>query len=184
MSMQTGLATSTTQLRSYAPATDVSVAAPAPQLDIARAGPVAAGRNPRTEPGPIRFIIIALAIAFLSIFVVLPLVVVFASAFSKGIVAYLAALAEPEALAAIKLTYEKLPAVVGLDAGRKDGAPVVFDKASRKRAGNVSEAAGGPAPWKQNIRGPTAVFSTRAKKARSWVDEARQANNSLLVEAT
>jgi sulfate transport system permease protein len=104
MSMQTGLATSTTQLRSYAPATDVSVAAPAPQLDIARAGPVAAGRNPRTEPGPIRFIIIALAIAFLSIFVVLPLVVVFASAFSKGIVAYLAALAEPEALAAIKLT--------------------------------------------------------------------------------
>ena len=74
MSMQTGLATSTTQLRSYAPATDVSVAAPAPQLDIARAGPVAAGRNPRTEPGPIRFIIIALAIAFLSIFVVLPLV--------------------------------------------------------------------------------------------------------------
>ncbi|HAQ81073.1 MAG: sulfate ABC transporter permease subunit CysW [Bradyrhizobium sp. PARBB1] len=102
--MQTGLATSTTQLRSYAPATDVSVAAPAPQLDIARAGPVAAGRNPRTEPGPIRFIIIALAIAFLSIFVVLPLVVVFASAFSKGIVAYLAALAEPEALAAIKLT--------------------------------------------------------------------------------
>ena len=36
--------------------------------------------------------------------IVLPLVVVFASAFSKGIVAYLAALAEPEALAAIKLT--------------------------------------------------------------------------------
>ncbi|WP_456763090.1 sulfate ABC transporter permease subunit CysW [Bradyrhizobium sp. USDA 4011] len=51
-----------------------------------------------------RLIIIALAVAFLSIFVVLPLVVVFASAFSKGIVAYFAALAEPEALAAIKLT--------------------------------------------------------------------------------
>ncbi|WFU31757.1 molybdopterin-dependent oxidoreductase [Bradyrhizobium brasilense] len=88
------------------------------------------------------------------------------------------------ALAAIKLTSERLPAVIGLDAGRKDDAPVVFDKASRKRAGNVSEAAGGPAPWKQNIRGPTAVFSTRAKKARNWVDEARQANNKLLVEAT
>ena len=104
MSMQTGLATSTTQLRTYAPATDVSVAAPAPRLEIARVEPVAARRNPRTEPGPIRLIIIALAIAFLSIFVVLPLVVVFASAFSKGIVAYFAALAEPEALAAIKLT--------------------------------------------------------------------------------
>lgn len=104
MSMQTGLATSTTQLRTYAPATDVSVAAPAPRLDIARTEPVTARRNPRTEPGPIRLIIIALAIAFLSVFVVLPLVVVFASAFSKGVVAYFAALAEPEALAAIKLT--------------------------------------------------------------------------------
>ncbi len=68
--------------------------------------------------------------------------------------------------------------MIGLDAGRKDDAPVVFDKASRKRAGNVSEAAGGPAPWKQNIRGPTAVFSTRARKARNWVDEARQANSA------
>ncbi|QIG97555.1 molybdopterin-dependent oxidoreductase [Bradyrhizobium sp. 6(2017)] len=102
----------------------------------------------------------------------------------------IAAVAAPDrrtahaALAAIKLTSERLPSVIGLDAGRKDDAPVVFDKASRKRAGNVSEAAGGPAPWKQNIRGPTAVFSTRAKKARNWVDEARQANNRLLVEAT
>ena len=88
------------------------------------------------------------------------------------------------ALAAIKLTSERLPAVIGLDASRRDDAPVVFDRASRKRAGNVSEAAGGPAPWKQNIRGPTAVFSTRAKKARNWVDAARQASNKLLVEAT
>ncbi|MGY4157284.1 sulfate transport system permease protein [Bradyrhizobium sp. USDA 4461] len=104
MSMQTGLVTSTPQLRTYAPATDVSVAAPAPRLEITRATPVTAHRNPRTEPGPIRLIIIALAITFLSIFVVLPLVVVFASAFSKGVVAYVAALAEPEALAAIKLT--------------------------------------------------------------------------------
>ena len=34
--------------------------------------------NLRTEPGPVRFIIIALAVTFLSVFVVLPLVVVFA----------------------------------------------------------------------------------------------------------
>ena len=52
----------------------------------------------------VRFIIIALAVTFLTVFVVLPLVVVFASAFSKGISAYFAALAEPEALSAIKLT--------------------------------------------------------------------------------
>ena len=88
------------------------------------------------------------------------------------------------ALAAIKVTYERLPAVIGLDAGRKDDAPVVFDKANRKRAGNISEGAGGPAPWKQNVRGPTSVFAHRAGKARNWVNEARQAGSRLLVEAT
>ena len=55
--------------------------------------------------------------------------------------------------------------MVGLDAARKNDAPVVFDRANRKKAGNVSEAAGAPAPWKQNIRGPTSVFAKRAKKA-------------------
>ena len=49
-----------------------------------------------TEPGAIRFVIVALAVLFLLIFVVMPLVVVFASALSKGVMAYLAALAEPE----------------------------------------------------------------------------------------
>ncbi|MBR0797859.1 sulfate ABC transporter permease subunit CysW [Bradyrhizobium jicamae] len=104
MSMQTGVVTSPKQLRSYAPETDVSVASPAPRVETAPSRPVAAQRNLRTEPGPVRFIIITLAVAFLSVFVVLPLVVVFASAFSKGVGAYLAALAEPEALSAIRLT--------------------------------------------------------------------------------
>jgi sulfate transport system permease protein len=58
----------------------------------------------RTEPRPIRIVIIAIAVIFLTVFVVLPLVVVFAQAFSKGIGAYLAALSEPEALSAIRLT--------------------------------------------------------------------------------
>ncbi|TKW78246.1 MAG: sulfate ABC transporter permease subunit CysW [Bradyrhizobium icense] len=57
-----------------------------------------------TEPGAIRFVIVVLAVLFLLIFVVLPLVVVFVSAFSKGVTAYLAALGEPEALSAIRLT--------------------------------------------------------------------------------
>ncbi|HVV39866.1 MAG TPA: sulfate ABC transporter permease subunit CysW [Nitrobacter sp.] len=61
-------------------------------------------RDPRTEPRPVRWIIIGIAISFLSVFVVLPLVLVFAQAFGKGIGAYLAALAEPEALSAIRLT--------------------------------------------------------------------------------
>ena len=58
----------------------------------------------RTEPWLVRAVIIALAITFLTIFVVLPLVVVFAQAFSKGIGAYFSALADPEALSAIRLT--------------------------------------------------------------------------------
>src|SRR3954453_23203596 len=58
----------------------------------------------RTEPRPVRIVIIAIAVIFLSVFVVLPLVVVFAQAFSKGIGAYFAALTEPEALSAIRLT--------------------------------------------------------------------------------
>jgi sulfate transport system permease protein len=60
--------------------------------------------DPRTEPRAVRIAIIGLAMAFLSIFVVLPLLVVFAQAFSKGVGAYLAALGNPEALSAIRLT--------------------------------------------------------------------------------
>lgn len=70
----------------------------------ARAHAAAARNNLRTEPKAVRIAIIALAILFLSAFVVLPLVLVFAQAFSKGILAYFDALAEPESLAAIKLT--------------------------------------------------------------------------------
>ncbi len=58
----------------------------------------------RTEPRLIRFVIIAIAVVFLTIFVVLPLVVVFTQAFSKGIVEYFSALSDPEALSAIRLT--------------------------------------------------------------------------------
>jgi sulfate transport system permease protein len=58
----------------------------------------------RTESGAVRAIIIAAAVIFLTVFVVLPLAVVFAQAFSKGVSTYLAALSEPEALSAIRLT--------------------------------------------------------------------------------
>jgi sulfate transport system permease protein len=58
----------------------------------------------RTEPWLVRTIIIAIAVTFLSVFVVLPLVVVFAQAFSKGVGAYFSALTDPEALSAIRLT--------------------------------------------------------------------------------
>ena len=89
------------------------------------------------------------------------------------------------AIAAIKFAPETLPAVIGLDAARRGDAPVVFEKQNRKRAGNVSEGAGGaPVSWNGNVRGPSALFSQKAKQARSWLDEARQAHNPLLVEET
>jgi xanthine dehydrogenase YagR molybdenum-binding subunit len=88
------------------------------------------------------------------------------------------------AIAAIKLTSERLPSVIGLDEARKPNAPVVFEKADRKKAGNVSEGGGSPAPWKGNIRGPSAAFSLKPKNVRSWVEAARQAKDPLLVEGT
>ena len=83
--------------------------------ETVRAREALARDNLRTEPRTVRIAIITIAITFLTIFVVLPLVLVFAHAFSKGIAAYLAALAEPEALAAIRLTLLVAAISVGLN---------------------------------------------------------------------
>ena len=104
MSTQSSVVTSATELRAYAPTADLTVSPSLARLERASPRTSNSPDHLRTEPGPVRFVIIALAITFLSVFVVLPLVVVFASAFSKGISAYIAALGEPEALSAIKLT--------------------------------------------------------------------------------
>jgi sulfate/thiosulfate transport system permease protein len=69
----------------------------------------------RTEPRLVRLVIIAVAVTFLSVFVVLPLVVVFAQAFSKGVGAYFSALSDPEALSAIRLTLLVAVISVGLN---------------------------------------------------------------------
>jgi xanthine dehydrogenase YagR molybdenum-binding subunit len=89
-----------------------------------------------------------------------------------------------EAIAAIKFNSEELPAVIGLDAARREKAPVVFDKKDRKRAGNVSEGGGAPVSWKGNVRGPSTPFSQRGRRAKGWLAEARKARNPLLVEET
>jgi sulfate transport system permease protein len=81
----------------------------------ARAHAAAARGNLRSEPKAVRIAIITMAVLFLTVFVGLPLVVVFAQAFSKGIMAYLAALSEPEALAAIRLTLVVAAISVGLN---------------------------------------------------------------------
>jgi sulfate transport system permease protein len=58
----------------------------------------------RADPMPMRWAVIGIALAFLIIFIVVPLLNVFAQAFAKGVDAYLSALREPDALDAIKLT--------------------------------------------------------------------------------
>ena len=57
-----------------------------------------------TEPAWVRYLLTGLALLFLVGFLFLPLAIVFQYAFSKGLAAYWAALTEPNALAAIRLT--------------------------------------------------------------------------------
>ena len=69
----------------------------------------------RTEPFLVRWTLITIAVLFLTVFVVLPLVVVFTEAFSRGVGAYLSALSDPEALSAIRLTLTVAGISVGLN---------------------------------------------------------------------
>jgi len=59
---------------------------------------------PLSESRIIRLTLTAIALAFFLLFLVLPLIVVFTEALRSGLGAYWAALSEPEALAAIRLT--------------------------------------------------------------------------------
>jgi sulfate transport system permease protein len=56
------------------------------------------------EPAWVRRLLIAVALAFLTLFVFVPLLAVFVEAFKKGLGVYLAAISEPDALSAIELT--------------------------------------------------------------------------------
>ncbi len=77
----------------------------------ARAGASAMAASRGFRPAPtlaerpaVRRALVAAALAFLGLFVLLPLASVFAQAFRKGPAAYLAAITEPNAVAAIRLT--------------------------------------------------------------------------------
>jgi len=63
-----------------------------------------ARRGAREEPGFVRWLLVGTALAFLALFVFVPLAAVFTEAFRKGWDAYLAAITEPDAWSAIKLT--------------------------------------------------------------------------------
>ncbi|WP_447988193.1 sulfate ABC transporter permease subunit CysW [Achromobacter spanius] len=57
-----------------------------------------------TEPRWVRGILLFVALSFLTLFLLVPLAAVFAEAFKKGWQLYLAAIVEPDALSAIRLT--------------------------------------------------------------------------------
>ncbi|HZV61901.1 MAG TPA: sulfate ABC transporter permease subunit CysW [Methylophilaceae bacterium] len=57
-----------------------------------------------SEPAWVRWTLISITLIFLSLFLLVPLAAVFAEAFRKGMETYFAAITEPDALSAIKLT--------------------------------------------------------------------------------
>jgi sulfate/thiosulfate transport system permease protein len=66
---------------------------------------MAASRSsPTGEPFAVRWTLILLGLAFMALFIVLPLVAVFSEAFRQGIGAYWQALGQPDAQSAIRLT--------------------------------------------------------------------------------
>jgi len=71
---------------------------------IATAGRVALPRAATTESPFVRWLLVGFALVFLLVFLFLPLVVVFATALSQGVGAYLRAFADPDTLSAIRLT--------------------------------------------------------------------------------
>ena len=71
-----------------------------------KVGRAAGRRTPdaRADPTWVRSLLICVSVCFLGLFIVLPLINVFTQAFSKGVEAYIAALTDPDSLAAIRLT--------------------------------------------------------------------------------
>lgn len=61
-------------------------------------------RDPATETPFARFVLIAIAVFFMAVILLLPLLLVFIEAFRRGAVPFFEALGEPDTLSAIKLT--------------------------------------------------------------------------------
>lgn len=57
-----------------------------------------------SEPFIVRISLTLIALAFLTLFLILPLIAIFVKAFDQGLDVYIAAITEPDALSAIKLT--------------------------------------------------------------------------------
>src|SRR5688572_5933235 len=73
-------------------------------LSLHQAPGAKAGSSATTEPAIVRWILIGTALAFLTLFLFVPLVSVFVEALRKGFGPFFAALVEPDAVSAIYLT--------------------------------------------------------------------------------
>lgn len=82
---------------------------------LPRTGLPARRRNVVGEPLAVRVVLILLALAFLAVFLVVPLAVVFQQAFQNGQAAYFAALRDPDVKTAIRLTLTAAAVAVPLN---------------------------------------------------------------------
>lgn len=73
-------------------------------------------KSPVTERRGIRAVLIGLSILVMGLFLIIPLIIVFAEAFAKGAIPYLATFADPDVLASIRLTLLVAVIVVPLNA--------------------------------------------------------------------
>ncbi|MGB6756924.1 MAG: sulfate ABC transporter permease subunit CysW [Xanthobacteraceae bacterium] len=79
--------------------------APLSARSAARAPATPRRRIDAREDAPwVRVVVVAIAVGFMSLFIVLPLACVLTEALAKGVAAYFAALTDPDTLAAIRLT--------------------------------------------------------------------------------
>ncbi|HET8624872.1 MAG TPA: hypothetical protein VFM14_15015, partial [Gemmatimonadales bacterium] len=77
---------------------------------IVHAGPIA-------EPRVVRWVLTAITLGFLGVFLILPLVVVFVQALAQGLRAYAHAVVDPDALASMRLTLFAALVAVPLNLG-------------------------------------------------------------------
>lgn len=75
----------------------------------------ASRKQTRGEPAWVKPLLIGLALAFVGLFLVLPLVTVFVEAFRKGLGTYLSSISEHDALAAVRLTLTVIAIVVPIN---------------------------------------------------------------------
>ncbi len=85
-------------------------------------------------------------------------------------------------VAAVKINYDPLPAVVDQQTARQADAPLVYPDKRTRKPPNAAEGPLFPAPWNGNVRGPISSFSEAAGKAKRAIATAREQDDPLLVQ--